>query len=215
MKTTTEMYRELDRLTSEAVAQIYDALHDLKDVHVHAAALEVLWRRHARPGGEWPVRTDTIGDPTRDDFAADFEERPTHELIACCAGSQGPRDPRHQVAMHMEWSYLEYRGKRVFAGMQCTCGRRNLHHDGPGALQLRWLQATPSAEVWPIVMVNCPDTRAPDGIRRVPHRQVCRQAAHALDPWHAPNSVGTACLCGARLGRLDASDQPGKLLAVY
>lgn len=201
MLTETAMRLELERLSSEAVAQIYDALHDMRDGPLRKVAMELLWDRHSTSGGDWPTREEEIGNPNGDPVR---DSRGTHTLVASCAGSI-----THKIWRQLSWSYEDARGTRVFREYQCNCGRRT---DGRGdtLLIIRWRQARPSWRVWPTVM-RYVETAG----KEHPYLQVCRFARHVEDPMHAPNSTGMQCLCGAYLGIHNLDGNVDKLLPVY
>jgi hypothetical protein len=209
--TAHPMRLELEHLSSEAVAQIYDALHDLKDAVLHEICLDLLWDRHATTGGDWPTREENIGDPNGQPETASLG---THVLVAFCA--VGPaNDPRHRVARHLAWSY-EAERTREFWGWQCTCGRRTDRENHTSRLTLRWRQARPTARVWPIVMRDIPGAgHGGHQSKQIPHFQVCKYALHAEDPLHAPNTIGMQCLCGGYLGHHNLEGNSDKLLPLY
>ncbi len=214
------MRLELDHLSSEAVAQIYDALHDLKDAVIHRVAMDLLWDRHATVGGEWPTREQDIGDPNGEPETSSLG---THTLVAFCSADPllgaraGRPDNPHRVAGHLAWAYDADLGERDgavrlrwFEEWQCTCGRRSDHPQRAQRLDLSWRQARPSARVWPVVMRDVPGAGKP-----IPHFQVCRFARHAEDPLHAPNPTGMQCLCGAYLGFHSGGTPTDKFLPMY
>lgn len=198
------MHLELSALSSEALAQIHDALHDLKDAVIHEVTLDLLWERHATTGVDWPMREATIGNPNDIDRITGL---PTHMLRGSCAHGTGVEDKGHQVARRLCWSYEASRGPRTFSGWQCTCGRRSDRRSRNDSLRIVWRQARANAGVWPCVTISVAG-------RDIPHFQVCKYAAHAEDPGHAPNEIGMQCLCGGYLGRHN-SDGSDKFLPLY
>jgi hypothetical protein len=214
-----DMRAELEPLSSEAVARIYDALHDLKDTALHNTCLDLLWDRHATPGGDWPTREENIGDPNAQPETGSLG---THVLVGFCSEASArlerPRreDPDHRVSRHLEWSYDTASGPRVFSGWQCTCGRRSDHPCRDQRLTLAWRQARPTARVWPIVMRDIPGAgHGGHQSKQIPHFQVCKYALHAEDPLHAPNAIGMQCLCSGYLGPYNHDAEGDKLLPLY
>jgi hypothetical protein len=199
------MRAQLSALSSEAIAQVYDALHDCKDVVIHRAATSILWSRHAAvfadPGGKWEELEVELGNPNIDpNSAAWMRPRPRHLVVAFCSLAKDQHDPIHRVRRTLNWSYNDDRGVRVFSGIECTCGARSSDR-----LFLKRRQVYPTARVWPTVMM-------PDGI---PHYQVCKNARCADDPDHAPDTVGFQCWCGAYLGTHGSGEVSDKFLPAY
>lgn len=220
------MRAELDKLSSEAIAQIYDALHDLKAAIVHTAALDILWDRHATPGGEWEVRDQPIGNPNEE--WVEWEKRevervreqakgaidgwgkplpslePSHRVVAHCSHGKGHRDQLHQVKRSLNWKYQDERGERTRSGVECTCGRRSDLEGRERRLEFKQRQLEPTARVWQTVMMG-----------GIPHYQVCKFARCADDPEHAPNTMGDRCLCGGYLGIHNIDDKTDKFMPAY
>lgn len=177
MSESGEMHVGLESLTSEAVARIHDALHDLKDPGLHKQCMDALWLRHGTAAHEWPVSMEQSSDP--DDASRPFSSM---SVVRFCARASSPTDPGHRPIRSLLWTYLDIGGReRTFHGLLCSCGAdvERWH---------RYWQAEPSARVWPTVIR--------DG---VPCYQVCTWSRGADDPAHAPRSAGN-CLCSATLG---------------
>lgn len=185
------LVKELSSLSSEAVAQIHDSLHDLKHPAVARACMEVLWTRHAVIICQWPTREAVFGDPNGGTRSG------THDLIKFCRSGSHPRDSYHYPVKMLDWSYKDDRGDRRFDDIRCSCGLEL------GTIYKTW-QARPNALVWPTVFR--------DGI---PHFQICRFARCADDPAHAPKSTGMTCLCGGYLGIHHPDDDTDKFLPAY
>jgi|SRR5262245_13916690 len=194
MLSAPEMRAELEKLPSGAICQIVNALHELKDGIVGPAALDILWDRHATPGGSWPVVECGVGNPNDWGSGPRFD----HKVVMYCEQGRVPHDVDHQVKRTL--MYEELGGGRP--RFECSCGRRT-DRDLPSRLTVKRAQAEPTARVWPLVMR--------DG---VPHYQVCQRARCADDPNHAPTEFGVRCLCGATIGELNG--QTGdKFLPAY
>jgi hypothetical protein len=193
------MRAELEKLSSEAIAQICGALHDLKDGVIRDAAHGILWDRHATPGGEWPVSEQEIGNPNDWD-----SPRGKHRVVAHCSKGKAPWDPLHQVKRMLNWKYQDERGERSLSGLECTCGRRTDLEGRDHRLDLKQRQDEPTARVWPTVMRDS-----------IPHYQVCKYARCADDPDHAPNVMGDRCFCGGYLGMHNTGDKTDKFMPAY
>ncbi len=182
MTTYDAVLGELVTLSSEALARVYDALHDLKDGGLHCAIMDLLWERHGE-SSTWPCLWQDIGSATPGPARH-------HLVVRHCHRGTSDKDPDHQVRRHLAWSYQDDRGTRAFDEYECTCGGRTDRTSPIGqAIFLRPRQAQASALVWPTVMR--------DG---VPHFWICQFARSADDPEHAPGAYGSSCLCTARLG---------------
>lgn len=192
MLTYLEMRTQLALLSSEAIAQIVRALHDLKDRTVERAAMDVIWARHGVSGDvAWPTRGEArVGDPLG--FWGDLdpsEWRPPsvglHTLISRCRKDPGPGI--HQVGWMLDWTFEAPTAKDPhgdkFWGLECTCGHvhRSQH-------ELRWRQEVARPGVWPTILHN--------GIWNY---WVCQSSQVCDDVNHAPSPSGSNCLCGAEL----------------
>jgi hypothetical protein len=193
---------QLDKISSESIAQVYDALHDCKDETIHSVALDILWSRHATvfadPGRKWEEIEMELGNPNdalHEDFREPDAHRRRHLAVWLCALAKDQHDPLHQVRRSLNWSYNNDRGARAFVGLECTCGLRERPNSISG-LDLKLRQVYPTARVWPMVMR--------DGI---PHYQVCKRAKCADDPYHAPSALGSSCWCGGYLARHNYSGE--------
>jgi hypothetical protein len=128
MLNESEMRSELDKLSSEAIAQIRDALHDLLAAPIRRAAMACLWQRHGVAVTEWPLNYHT---PSQ---------------IAYCSHSVS-----HAPVRHLNWSYDVEGSPRIFWEWECSCGRSTSAVDDRLRLYLKWRQVRPIARAWPIV----------------------------------------------------------------
>ncbi len=115
-------------------------------------------------------------------------------IVRYCSRADSHKDPRHRLLRTLSGE---------FNGMECSCGARDLRHRSykdPATLHLKKRQRIGSALVWPTTIVN-----------GIPHFVVCRYAACADDPNHAPDTFLDQCICG---GYFEASS-PDKLLPAY
>lgn len=187
------MRAELGKLSSEAIANVYLALHELTS-NLRELARDILWERHATPGGVWPLRVAIVGNPHSKKF--DMTARcPEHELVGYCAAGKMPSEPTlHHDDEHVVRRTLEFEAAgHDFHGIECSCGRRSDKPPGDRRLDIMWYRLRPDASVWPKVS----DRAHNNGL---PCYQVCRDAPTADHRGHAPNSTGERCLCGVRLG---------------
>jgi hypothetical protein len=181
-----EMRAELAKLSSEAIAQILDALHDLTGMCVERPAMSLLWERHGVEANEWPssmARLPTVADID--------DERSHHMLVAYCGA---PGGELHQPVRSLAWKWASGgRKPRVFMGWQCSCGRvTGAETPESNRLVLKWRQVNPTATVWPVVVR--------DGIW---HYRICKHSPTADNAYHAPrdryDAWGSYCLCAGSL----------------
>lgn len=192
---TVEIRVELEKLPSEALDVLRSAMHDLANGGLKDLILEILWDRHATPGGGWLRRCAAVGDPLDRDKLYDL---PQHQLIGYCGAGDAPsgqdehvrHDRRHVVRRTMSFSS----GGADYGGLECSCGRRSDRPDGAKDwLNIRWYKLNPDPGVWPKVS-------DPSRNNGYPAYQVCRDAPTADHQAHAPNSLGDRCLCGRAIG---------------
>ncbi len=129
MLTTDLMRIELDRLSSEAIAQIYDALHDLKDSAIHEAAMACLWQRHGHDVNEWPLNYHSSS------------------LIGYCSAGAD-----HVPVRHLFWEYDLGSKMRKFWEWTCSCGRSTSATALDQKLYIKWRQIRATCRVWPVVV---------------------------------------------------------------
>jgi len=187
--------QELARLSSESIARIYDALHDLKDGDLHEACLKILWDRHATVGGDWPEGEQEAGAIS---LVVDGVEQAltprsrSYRVRRFCRShlKTGPGDPSHRIARTIDWSYADPQGRqRRFHGIECACGASGER------LHIGRVRCAPcDAHVWPVATI-------PGVNNGYPVFVVCKYAEHAQDPLHGPGSLGDRCICGGSLGK--------------
>lgn len=191
---------ELRALSTDALAQILDSLHDLKSPVCRNAIMAVFWERHAHelPGG-WPVHELDILDPTNPDLI-----RPRvlgkHRVIRYCRASQGPQDALHKALLRL----VVVTPSRTIVKVRCSCGREFDEYD------LLRCQERGDHRVWP--QVSLPD--ALTGVA-AKHFQICRHAKHVQDPFHAPGPGGERCLCYSQLGIHHTDGEEDRFLPVF
>jgi hypothetical protein len=190
----SDIRKELAKLSSESVARIWDALHDLKDGALHNACQAIVWDRHATMGEEWPTSNADIGPISLVVEGIEHEWQPgirSHRVRSYCRTVRGtkPDDPAHKVARVLDWSYVDVQGReRRFSDMECSCGASG------DRMHLGVVRCTSEANVWPVATIPGVNNGHPVFV-------VCKYAEHAQDPMHAPSGSGERCICGGSLGK--------------
>lgn len=174
---------DLEKLASETLAMVLDAVHVVVARDLREGILDILWTRHAATGYGWPLTLRRIGTPHGVQLVGRGVDR-TCEIVGFHRAANGPDDPEHQPARTLDWSYVGANGKmRKLSGIECSCGVRLQPH------QTRDQRADPSSSVWPMVSDQ---SLANNG---VPYYLICKRARGVDDANHCPDDAFAICLC--------------------
>lgn len=221
-----DLHEELCELSSEVVARIHDGLHEMIDSDLRRACIDLLWTRHALIGGSWEIVERDIGSLQCE--VTTEENRPLgietwrqgeyefyqatphirlHQIVRFCSHGADERDPGHRIARKLEWAYRDIKGRlRWFREIECTCGGRS-DRSGTEGLYLKRRRIAPLPEVWPTVRFAKRNGGRPLFV-------VCKFAKGVDDTFHAPDTTGTQCICGAYLGSSNIDDNTDQFLSV-